>query len=143
MIDAPTSSLGNGSGPANNRESTGRFSPGHSGNPAGRQKGVANKATLSIREFSRSVLENPKYRAHLMRGAEEDKLAPHEFLMLHQYAYGKPKDTVAIEDQRRAPNPDRVLERPWRPAGASPPAQAQSPGAAASAGRDRLHARGL
>jgi hypothetical protein len=89
--------------PANNRKSTGRFSPGHSGNPAGRKKGVPNKATLSIREFSRSVLENPKFREHLVCRAEEDKLAPHEFVMLHQYAYGKPKDTVAIEDQRRSP----------------------------------------
>jgi hypothetical protein len=100
---------GNGSGTANNRESTGRFSPGHSGNPAGRPKGAPNKATQSIREFSRSVLENPKYREHLVRRAEEDKLAPHEFLVLHQYAYGKPKDTVAIEDQRRAPTKIVIL----------------------------------
>jgi Family of unknown function (DUF5681) len=92
-----------GTVPANNRKSTGRFAPGHSGNPEGRQKGVPNKATQTIKEFARSVLENPKYREHLVRRAEEDKLAPHEFVMLHQYAYGKPKDTVAVEDQRRAP----------------------------------------
>lgn len=70
---------------------------------------MPNKATQSIREFSRSVLENPKFREHLVRRADEDKLAAHEFVMLHHYGYGKPKDTVAIEDQRRSPNQIVIL----------------------------------
>jgi hypothetical protein len=78
------------------RPGEGRSQPG--GAATGRESGDRDPLGRS-----RSVLENPKYREHLVRRAEEDKFAPHEFVMLHQYACGKPKDTVAIEDQRRAP----------------------------------------
>jgi hypothetical protein len=83
--------------PEKNRESTGQFSPGTSGNPSGRPAGAPNKATASIKAFAQSVLEDPNYREALRERARQDKLAPHEFTLLHYYAYGKP--TEAVKDQ--------------------------------------------
>ena len=74
-----------------------RFKKGEPRPPgAGRKKGSPNRTTTEIRESARKLLEDPKYQEslayRLMKGT-----APHMETMLHQYAYGKPKDTVEIE----------------------------------------------
>jgi len=70
----------------------------------GRKKGVPNKATLEIKAFAKSVLENPTYRANLERRAIRGTLHSSIEVQLYHYAYGVPKQTFEIEgDQPRWP----------------------------------------
>jgi hypothetical protein len=59
----------------------------------GRPPGALNKATREIREAARLLLEDTDYRALLRRRLIAGK-APHMETLLHQYAYGKPKDVI-------------------------------------------------
>jgi hypothetical protein len=63
----------------------------------GRPKGAPNRATRDIREFSRETLERPEYIHSLRQRIDEGK-APHMETLLAHYAYGKPKDTLVVED---------------------------------------------
>jgi hypothetical protein len=47
------------------------------------------------------ILEDSGYLDRLFKRAQEDKLAPHEFMLANYYAYGKPKDTVKHESEIR------------------------------------------
>lgn len=69
-----------------------RFTTGNSGRP----KGAQNKATREIQQFSRDVLERPTYVQSLKKRIDEGK-APHMETLLAHYAYGKPKDILALE----------------------------------------------
>lgn len=66
------------------------------GNP-GRPKGATNKATRDIQQFSREVLEDADYVKALKERISKGT-APHMETLLAHYAYGKPKDTLKIED---------------------------------------------
>ena len=79
-----------------------RFQKGQSGNAKGRRKGTPNKATQEIRDFARSVLEDPKYRASVLRLARKGLLPSHLETALYAYAYGKPTERLEIS------NPDFV-----------------------------------
>jgi hypothetical protein len=61
----------------------------------GRLKGAGNVVTPDIRERARQLVEDPVYclsvKARILEGN-----VPLE-IMLHHYAYGKPKETVAHE----------------------------------------------
>lgn len=61
----------------------------------GRRKGAGNVVTPDIRERARQLVEDPVYclsvKARILEGN-----VPLE-IMLHHYAYGKPKETVALE----------------------------------------------
>ena len=61
----------------------------------GRSKGAGNVATPDIRERARQLVEDPVYclsvKARILEGN-----VPLE-IMLHHYAYGKPRETVALE----------------------------------------------
>jgi hypothetical protein len=74
----------------------------------GRRAGTPNKATLKIRDAARRLLEDPAYlrsvRARLLDGK-----APQLEVLLHHYAYGKPKDVV--EQQGNQPI---IVQVPWR-----------------------------
>ena len=61
-----------------------------------RPKGSLNRATREIREASRLLLANPEYQASLRARLIAGK-APHMETLLHQYAWGKPKDTTILE----------------------------------------------
>lgn len=61
----------------------------------GRPKGVPNKATIEIKQFAMKMLADPKYGMSLQRRLINGE-APHMETLLHQYAYGKPKDHVEI-----------------------------------------------
>lgn len=62
----------------------------------GRPKGVENKATREIKDAARKLLEAKTYQDSLRERLEAGK-APHMEALLHYYAYGKPKERVAIE----------------------------------------------
>ena len=61
----------------------------------GRKRGTTNKATHDIKEFARSVLESPNYRASLMKRLICGT-APKIEEILYQYAYGKPRERTDI-----------------------------------------------
>lgn len=64
----------------------------------GRPKGALNKTTREIKELSQSLLTDPAYLNALKRRLVSGK-APHMETLLHQYAYGKPKDTTEHQGQ--------------------------------------------
>lgn len=65
------------------------------GNP-GRPKGTANKATREIKDVAQALLSRPEYRQSLQERLDKGA-APHMETLLHHYAWGKPKDTLAVE----------------------------------------------
>ena len=61
----------------------------------GRKKGTPNKATVEIREASRTLVEDPEYRASLRQRLKRGQ-APHMETLLHHYAYGKPREGLDV-----------------------------------------------
>jgi hypothetical protein len=74
----------------------------------GRPKGVPNKATVEVKEAARGLVEDATYRQNLKTRLETGKLAPAMESVLWFYAYGKPKETVAIEHSVRDMNDDEL-----------------------------------
>ena len=76
----------------------------------GRQAGSLNKATLKIRDAARRLLGDSAYLRSVRTRLLEGK-APQLEVLLHHYAYGKPKDTV---EQVGPPQHIVVrVEKPW------------------------------
>jgi hypothetical protein len=65
----------------------------------GRKKGTPNKATTEVGQFFRGVLESQTYRQTLTRRLEEGKVAPAVEALAFHYAYGKPKETIAVHSR--------------------------------------------
>ena len=84
------------------RDAKGRIRKGHSGNPNGRRKGVPNKATLEQKEFARQVPMSDEYRAGVIRRVVAGE-APHLEILMHHQAFGKPKETTALEGLEKMP----------------------------------------
>jgi hypothetical protein len=63
---------------------------------SGRPKGVPNKASADVRIRARALVEDPVYVLQLKRRILDGKSVPLE-IMLHHYAYGKPRETVEVE----------------------------------------------
>lgn len=68
----------------------------------GRKPGIPNKATQEIKEVARRLLEDPDYVQNLKRRLQRGDAGQVEPLLYH-YAYGKPKETVALEGNPMAP----------------------------------------
>ena len=76
----------------------------------GRRAGTPNKATLKIRDAARRLLKDPAYQRSVRMRLLEGK-APQLEVLLHHYAYGKPKDIV---EQTGPPQHIVVrVEKPW------------------------------
>lgn len=73
------------------------FKPGEVANPNGRPKGTPNKATLEIKKFARSIVEDKEYRANLKKRMIAGKEHPAIATLIFHYAYGKPKEHVEID----------------------------------------------
>jgi hypothetical protein len=63
----------------------------------GRPKGSLNKVTAEAREMARALLQDPEYRENLVTRLRTGTVAPAVEVMLWNYAYGKPKDELAIQ----------------------------------------------
>lgn len=61
----------------------------------GRKPGTPNKATVEIKDFARSLLEDPIYQAKLKQRLRDGD-APQIEVLLHHYAYGKPGDNLKV-----------------------------------------------
>jgi hypothetical protein len=73
------------------------FRKGASGNPRGRPKGAQNKVTRELQALAQGIIEDPVVQARLLNQAQRGKLAPAVMSLLFHYAYGKPKETLALE----------------------------------------------
>jgi hypothetical protein len=62
----------------------------------GRPRGVQNKATVEIKEASRLFLSDVTGQAKLLEQYQKGELNPSILTLLHYYAYGKPKETMAL-----------------------------------------------
>jgi len=76
------------------------FQKGNRG--GGRPKGVPNKATQEIKEFTRDFLQSDAYRRSVERRILAGK-APQLEILFHHYAFGKP--TVGLEPSGAAGGP--------------------------------------
>jgi len=65
----------------------------------GRPKGLPNRATVEIKDWARSILEDPAVRGRTLALAREGRLAPAVLIELLHYAYGKPKETTDVHVQ--------------------------------------------
>ncbi len=63
---------------------------------SGRPKGVPNRASTDVRIRARALVEDPVYVLGLKKRILDGKSVPLE-IMLHHYAYGKPRETVEVE----------------------------------------------
>ena len=63
---------------------------------SGRPKGVPNRASADVRVRARALVEDPVYVLGLKKRILDGKSVPIE-IMLHHYAYGKPRETVEVE----------------------------------------------
>jgi hypothetical protein len=77
-----------------------RGKPFTPGDPrAGRPKGARNKATEDVKALALGLVEDPSYRAKLQADLRRRQVNPAVEAMLWHYAYGKPKDTIALEGE--------------------------------------------
>ena len=76
----------------------------------GGPKGVPNKATQEIKEFARNILISDSYRRSLVRRIEAGK-APQMEVLLHHYAFGKPKHTYVEPAPAKQSAFEQALER--------------------------------
>jgi len=69
----------------------------------GRKPGSPNRVTVEVRAAAAALVDDPTYRARLLDDLRKRKLAPAVETMLWYYAKGKPKETVALEDNTTDP----------------------------------------
>jgi hypothetical protein len=63
----------------------------------GRAKGSLNKTTPELRAFTRAFLASPAYVTSAKRRVLNGT-APHLETLWHHYAFGKPRQTVQVQD---------------------------------------------
>jgi hypothetical protein len=62
----------------------------------GRPKGSPNKVSSEVRAIARALVEDRAYRRALQERLRDGTAAPAVEVMLWNYAYGKPKDELAL-----------------------------------------------
>lgn len=69
----------------------------------GRKKGTPNKATVQVKEFAQAFLDDNRGRAKMLALYRSGKLHASIIVMLHHYAYGKPKELVELTGKDGGP----------------------------------------
>jgi hypothetical protein len=62
----------------------------------GRTKDTPNRATVEIRAAATELVDDPIYRAKLLRDFRKRKVTPQVECLMWAYAYGKPIERVAV-----------------------------------------------
>jgi hypothetical protein len=81
--------------PSTKRPSGSPFRPGHP-KLGGRTKGTPNRVSVEMKEFLKSVIEDPEYQEALRARMIAGKAAHMEQLAAY-YTLGKPGETVAVQ----------------------------------------------
>ena len=63
----------------------------------GRPKGVANRATVEVKQMCSELVEDPQYRARLKERLWAGDLPPALECLIWHYAFGRPKETMGID----------------------------------------------
>lgn len=63
---------------------------------SGRPAGHPNKVSVAIKEFLRTVLDDPRYRAQFKRRMFSGEIAPALEQMAYHYVIGKPRERIDI-----------------------------------------------
>jgi len=74
------------------------FQPGRK-KTGGRPAGTPNRVTLEAKEVAAKLVDDPEYRREFKRRLLAGKLAPALEVMVWHFAYGKPRETVALEGE--------------------------------------------
>lgn len=69
----------------------------------GRPKGVLNKVTHEVRELAQTIVNDPVGLEKMRQLYRAGRLNPTIVTRLFEYAYGKPKETIALEGQDGTP----------------------------------------
>jgi hypothetical protein len=75
-----------------------KFQKGHR-KVGGRKKGAENGVTRDVREFAQKFIDDADYRESLRRRVLRGD-APHMETLIWHYRFGKPKDTLEINQPR-------------------------------------------
>lgn len=78
----------------------------------GRPRGVPNKATVEVKDFCSSIVDDPAYQQAVRARALKGKLAPAIEAMLWYYAKGKPKELVEHLGRASAPMRSIIVVAP-------------------------------
>jgi hypothetical protein len=76
----------------------------------GRREGTPNKVTVEAREAAAALVDDPVYRAKLIRDLRQRKVAAAIEQMLWYYAKGKPRETVDLNTGLFMVNPEVVAK---------------------------------
>lgn len=74
----------------------GRWTKGTSGNPAGRPRGLKNRATLAGRDVAAGLLDDPEYRQAFMRDWRARLVHPTVERLVWELHHGRPRQAVDV-----------------------------------------------
>jgi hypothetical protein len=62
----------------------------------GRKRGTPNKVTSEVRALAAEIVDDPIYRAKLLRDFRKRRVTPQVECLFWYFAYGRPIDRIAI-----------------------------------------------
>ena len=74
------------------------------GKTGGRAKGVSDRVKQEVRDFVRSIIDDPQYRENFKRRAIEGTLPSHLEALLFYYTLGKPAERHELAPEDSGPS---------------------------------------